>query len=182
MPNKLIQSVRSSVLSAPIGFAFGLCFIYWIYLLFTSRMTIVYDAAVYEQLGAMLYHSGWIEFFKTGPHNEPVYPLLIAFSMRIADSFLIPYLTVQTCFQILILFSTQLLTLFILKRLQMSRGVKALTILYMGISPALVNATFSLFSEIATYPFILGIIIAGVKGWESILSNNYKKPVNLGQK
>ena len=143
-------------------------------------MSIVYDAMVFEQLGKMLYHSGWIEFFKTGPHNEPVFPLLIAFSMRVADYFSISYQTVQVSLHILILLSTQLLTLFILQRLHISQGVKALIILYMGISPALVNATFSLWSEIAAYPFILGIILIGVKCWESILSSNYKKIILWG--
>lgn len=143
-------------------------------------MTIVYDAMVFEQLGGMLYHFGWVEFFKTGPHNEPFFPLLIAFSMRIADYFSISYQTVQTGLQILILFSAQLLTLYILQRLQISRGIKAGIILYMGLSPALVNATFSLWSEIATYPFMVGIIIVSVKCWESILSNDYKKIVLSG--
>lgn len=138
-------------------------------------MTIVYDAMEFERLGRMLYHSGWVEFFKTGPHNEPAFPLLIGFSMRVGDYFAISYQKVQTIIQIFILFSSQLLALMILRRLQISRSITAFIILYMGISPALVNATFSLFSEIVSFPFILAIILVGVRCWESVLSHDYKK-------
>lgn len=159
---------------APVGVAFVFCFVYWAYLLFASQMVIVFDAMVYEELGRMLSHSGWIEYFKTGPHNEPFYPLLIAFSMRLADHFSVSYQKIQTILQILMLFFTQLLTLTVLRRLNISRGIIALTILYLGISPALINATFVLFSEIAIFPFMLGIVLIGVKCWEVILNNDYK--------
>lgn len=175
-----IQSIQASLLSTPVSFAFLLCFIYWAYLLFTSQMVIVYDGMEYERLGKMLYQSGWVEYFKTGPHNEPLFPLLINFSMHVADWFSVPYQKVQAGIHILILFSAQLLTLVILQRLHVSRWVKTFTILYMGISPALVNATFSLWSEIATYPFTLGIVIFSVKCWGSILRSNYKKVVLWG--
>ncbi len=128
----------------------------------------------------MIYHSGWIEFFKTGPHNEPVFPLLIAFSMRVAGALSISYQTVQVCLHIFILFSTQLLTLLILKQIRISNGITALIILYIGISPALINATFSLWSEIITFPGILGIILLSVKSWGLILSGQYKKVILWG--
>jgi len=175
-----IQSSKAFELITPIGLAFAFCFIYWVYLLFTSRMVIVFDAWVYEGLGRMIYHSGWIEYFKTGPNNEPVFPLLISFSMRVGDFFSISYQIVQTCLQILILFSSQLLVLFILRKIQISQGIQVLVILYMGISPALVNATFVLFSEIAIFPLILGVILISVKSWGFILSNKYKKIVLWG--
>lgn len=171
---------ESSFLNFSVWIAFLFCFIYWIYLLCTSKMSIVYDAMEFERFGRMLYHSGWIEFFKTGPHNEPVFPLLIAFSMRVADCFSISYQTVQTCLHILILFSTQLLTLFILKQMRICESIKAIIVLYIGISPALVNATFSLLSEIATYPFILAIILISIKSWELILSGQRKKIILWG--
>lgn len=174
------KSIWPSLFKAPVGLAILTCFIYWVYLLFTSQMVIVYDGLEYERLGKMLYQSGWVEYFKTGPHNEPLFPLLINFSMHVADGFSVPYQKVQAGLHILILFSAQLLTLFILRRLHILPIVQAFTILYMGISPTLVNATFSLWSEIATYPFVLGIIIFGVQCWESILSNNYKKIVLYG--
>lgn len=175
-----IQLTGSLRLNTPIWLAFILSFIYWIYLLFTSQMSIVYDAFTFQNLGKLLYHSGWIEFFKTGPNNEPVFPLLIAFSMRVADFFSISYQKIQTCLHILILFSSQLLTLAILRQIKISRSIEFIIILYMGISPAIVNAAFSLWSEIATFPLILGIILISVKSWEFILSNNYKRVILWG--
>jgi len=175
-----IRLPQASGVKIPMGFVFIFCFIYWTYLLFTSKMVIVHDATTFENLGKLLYGQGWIEFFKTGPHNEPVFPLLIAFSMRVADFFSISYQTVQTCLHIFILFSAQLLTLFILRQIRISQGIQALVILYIGISPALVNATFSLWSEVVTYPLILGIILISVKSWQLILSNKYKKVILWG--
>lgn len=157
--------------------AFILSFIYWGYLLFASRMVIVYDGMVYEQLGQMIYYSGWIEFFKTGPHNEPFFPFLISISMRVADFFAVPYQSIQASLHMLLLFLTQLLTLFVLHQVNTPAGIKALVVLYMGISPILVNATFSLWSEIAALPFILLITLASVQSWGLILNNEYKKIV-----
>jgi len=175
-----IQFSQAFGLKSPIGLAFVLCFVYWFYLFFTAQAIIVFDAMWYEGLGKMIYHSGWIEFFRTGPNNEPVFPLLIALSMRVGDFFSISYQIVQTCLQISILFFSQLLTLLVLKKLHISQWVKALIILYMGFSPALVNATFALFSEIAAFPLILGIILISVKSWGLILSNKYKKVILYG--
>ena len=60
----------------------------------------------------------------------------------------------------------------LLKKLTINNTIIALTILYIGVSPTLVNSAFSLFSEIATYPLILGIICVAVKAWQSILQEN----------
>lgn len=175
-----MQFPETSRLNFPIYCAFALSFIYWGYLLLTSKMVIVFDAMIFEHLGTLIYHSGWIEFFKTGPHNEPLFPLLISFSMRVADFFSVPYQIVQAGIHILILFSTQLLTLFILSQINISKSIKALVVLYMGISPILVNAAFSLWSEIAALPFVPGIILVGVQSWGAILGHKHKKTILWG--
>lgn len=148
-----------------IFWSFAACLLYWIYLFFTSHMAILCDSINYEYLGRLLYEKGWIEYFKTGPHREPFYPMLIAFSMKVGATLGISYQMIQILIQFLILFLTQILTLHILKILKINNFLCAMTILYLGISPALVNSALSLFSEIATYPLILVIVLLIYKSW-----------------
>ena len=149
------------------AFAFSIC--YWIYLFFTSSPTIAHDAISYENLGRMLSREGWLKYFQTGPNREPLYPFLISISMSIADLFSISYIPIQKLLQIFLLFGTQILSLGLLNKLDINDDIAALTVLYIGLSPALVNSALSLFSEIAAYPLILGIMYALVKAWRSIL-------------
>jgi hypothetical protein len=129
----------------------------------------------------MIYEEGWIKFFETGPNREPLYPFLISLSMHLADIFSISYLHIQKFFQLMILLSTQMLALRLLRKFEISNTIIALTILYIGVSPAIVNSTFSLFSEVMTYPFILGILYALTKAWRSILQGAHSlKLVFLG--
>ena len=132
-----------------VPFAFILSGLYWIYLALTSQMLILYDAFGYEQLGTIIYQQGWGEFFRAGPSREPFYPFLISVSMHIADACSVSYHSIQKIIQILFLLTSQFLVLKILKNLRVQPLLCALTILYLGFSPALVNAAFSLFSEIA---------------------------------
>ncbi|MBN1870868.1 MAG: hypothetical protein JW847_09870 [Candidatus Omnitrophica bacterium] len=156
---------------------FLLCFSYWSYLLFNSRMEIKHDAIGYEQLGTMIYKEGWGEFFKTGPHREPLYPLIIAVSMRIANIARVPYQDVQRVIQIMILFMTQLFMVAILSKSKISKWIILAVIYYFGFSPAVVNSVFSLFSEIAVYPFVLGIVYFGYLSWRDIHCSNDEKVV-----
>jgi hypothetical protein len=151
-----------------IPLAFLVSFIYWVYLALTSSMIIEYDAVNYESLGKMLAGKGWLEYFRTGPHREPLYPLLVSFSMRIGGIFSLSYQPVQVFLQLLILFITQLMTLRVLRILNINNWLCALTILYLGVSPAIVNSALSLFSEIATYPLILATVLIMHKSWLSL--------------
>jgi len=160
-------------LKDPLVFAFVLPLIYWIYLLFSSSMEIKFDAAGYERLASVIYKQGWIEFFKIEPEKGFLYPFLISLSMRIADFFLVSYQSIQAFFQILLLLTTQFFILKILKRLNLNKILIALIILYFGISPAMVNSTFSLYCEVLTYPFILGIIFISIQSWKSIQERRY---------
>ncbi|HOW35833.1 MAG TPA: hypothetical protein PL155_05405 [Candidatus Omnitrophota bacterium] len=139
-------------------YCFAASFAYWVYLFFASHMAISCDAIGYEKLGRLLYQEGWGAYFITGPNREPVYPWLVSVAMRIADGTGISYMYVQKSFQILILAISQFLLYRFLVLLNIRRGIIVGAILYFGFSPSLVNAGFSLYSEIAAYPFILGII------------------------
>ena len=97
-----------------------LSLIYWIYLASTVQPILVHDALSYQHLGSILYNKGgWIEYFKTGPNREPVYPFLLSISMRLADVLSVSYLSVQIFFQFGVLWISQLLLLKILNKLKM---------------------------------------------------------------
>lgn len=152
----------------------------WLYLLFSSQILIQFDAIGYEHLGILFYKKGWIEFFQTGPNREPFYPLLISFTMRMGDMIGISYHYVQKVFQISILLMTLWLTFKLLKKIKIHPSITAAAVLYLGLSPAILNSTFSLFSEIMTYPFILGIIVISAKSWQAILHDKRRDIIWLG--
>ena len=129
-------------------FAFGISFIYWIYLLCTSQTEIKWDSIDYQSLGNMIHHQGWSEFFRTGPNREPLYPFLVSISMRLADGLHIHYLKMLAVLQFTLLFLTQFFTLKILQKINIKPLLTAIVILYIGISPALINCALSLYSEI----------------------------------
>ena len=139
--------------------AFIIPLLYWAYLLFTSQSEVVWDSLDYEVLGKMLKEQGWVEFFKTGPNREPLYPLLISIAMRLADGLNVSYLKVLDILQFFCLFCSQILTLKILQKLKINHFIIAAIILYLGLSPALVNFALSVYSEILTLPLILAVIL-----------------------
>jgi len=151
------------------------CLVYWVYLIFASRILLSHDAIDYEELGLMIYKQGWVEYFKTGPHREPLYPLSIAVSMKIADIFSVSYQLVQKVIQVIILFLTQILMFKLLNKLRISNRIKLIIILYFGFSPAIVNSALSLFSEIIVYPFILAAVLLGVKSWRAIYNFGFRR-------
>jgi len=155
--------------------AFILCFCYWSYLYQSAQMKIAMDAKTYETFGQEFYDGGFANYLKTGPKREPLYPFLISSSMRIADLLNTPYQNVQKCFQIIILFLAQLLTLILLRRLSIRPVLVAGVILYMGISPAIVNGTFSLFSEIISLPIVPAIVLLNFIVWRSLSSCSTRK-------
>ena len=163
-----MKSFEKIVLNPEIILAFVLSFFFWGYLFVTTEPRIVYDAMHFQSLGEIIHKDGWIEYFQRGPNREPLYPLLVSISMRLGDSFSISFLHIQRLFQVFILFLTQLLMLRTLKELQIHDTITALILLYIGISPAIVNSTFSLFSEMIAYPLILGILWMLTKSWRSL--------------
>lgn len=153
---------------------FGICWVYWFYLIFSSQMYIVFDAKGYEGLGKMLYEKGWAEFFRTGPHREPLYPWLISISMHLADIFSCSYQVISKFLQVALLFSTQFLLLIALRQVKIHKTVVLPVILYCGFSPAFAGATFGLFSEIVTMPFVLLSLICMVQSWHILLHGSMR--------
>jgi hypothetical protein len=156
--------------------AFLACFLYWAYL-FHSSMAVMFDAIAYEQVGEMIYKKGWIEYFKTGPNREPLYSASIAASMKFADGKSFSYQEVQKVQQLVLLFVTQLLTLYVLRKLRIRLWLQIAVILYIGFSPGLLNAALSLFSEIIIFPSVLGAAIILSQSWRSILNSQVKSVV-----
>jgi hypothetical protein len=161
--------------------AFVLSYLHWIFLFFTIRMEMIHDALGWEMMANLLYKKGWVDYLTTGPHREPFYPLVISFSMRIADFIGIPYQTVQTVIQVIILLTTQWLVYRLLTRLKVHHITTALAVLYIGFSPILVNSTFTLYCEIMTCPFVLGVVLLGVHSWRALSNDGgYKKVILPG--
>jgi hypothetical protein len=154
---------------------FFICIIYWAYLIFSASIQVSCDAKSYEDSGLAISRNGLKGYLESGPNREPLYPIIIAFSIKIASLFGIPYYCIQKITQVFILFSTQLLVIFLLSRVQVNKLIILVLIAYIGFSPSLVNSALSLFSEIATYPFVLGIILLAVISWRKILSASYSR-------
>ncbi|MDO8302136.1 MAG: hypothetical protein Q7T18_02740, partial [Sedimentisphaerales bacterium] len=130
-------------------------------------MNISCDAIGYSELGRMLQNDGMLKYFETGPQREPAYPLLISLAMHIEGWTGIVYTKIMAAFGVVILLISQILVYAILRRLNVRAGICAAVLLYFGFSPALNNTAFSLYSEIATYPFILGIVLISGRLWEA---------------
>lgn len=140
--------------------SFFIPILYWLYLFFTTETQVIWDSLDYQNLGRLLQEHGWIEYFKTGPNREPLYPLFISVAMRLADLGHISYLKILVGLQFLCLLTTQILTLKILRKLKTAEPIVALVIFYLGVSPALINTALSLYSEILFLPFIpLAILV-----------------------
>lgn len=142
--------------------------LYWCYLYCNASPQIIFDAIGIESSAQRIHTLGWQSYFISEPGREPIYPFLIAFSMRLADFFAIPYLKIQIFIQLLIMVITQLLLLNLLKKLKIHRFIIFGTILYFGISPAIINSAFSLFTEIAAYPFVFAILFSSSLAWKKI--------------
>ncbi len=159
---------------------FGICLCFWIYLLFASQMEIKMDAIGYLQSGKLLYEQGWSWFFQTGPHREPVYLMVMAASHFLAAKTNIDFQIIQKIFQLLCLLITQLLALWIMGQLKIRRVFKLIAVGYIGLSPALLNAALSLYSEIVTLPVALLLIIILYRLWGKLSSENIAQIINIG--
>ncbi|MCB9757101.1 MAG: hypothetical protein H6753_01600 [Candidatus Omnitrophica bacterium] len=128
---------------------------YWVYLAFVTQPVLVNDAQGYYDLARMITQQGWLTYFTSGPNREPIYPFLVAFSMWLTapESFL----AVLKIFQIFLLGTTTFLVFAFLSRCGVSRWLACLAMVYIGLSPAMINTALSVYSEIAAHAFILGI-------------------------
>ncbi len=159
---------------------FLLSLAYWLYLSLTTGMMIANDSIGYENLGRMLQNQGWIAYFKTGPNREPLYPLLVMLSMRLEATTGIAYTRIMAFFGLLILWATQILIYLVLKKLRVRTTICAITLAYFAISPAINNAAFSLYSEIAAFPLILLLLLANIKAYQTIRTDTAKDALCAG--
>ncbi len=173
MAKKSTPSPKSLLLYA----AFGLPVLYWIYLYLTCETQVRWDSLNYQDLGEMIKNQGWVQFFKTGPNREPLYPFIISLAMRIAECMHVHYLKVLIVIQFGLLFLTQIFSLKILQKLDIAPILSALIVFYIGSSPALINCTLCLYSEI----LIIALIPIAIWGVSGIFNNiaNYTKKRNL---
>jgi len=99
--------------------------------------------------------------------------------MKIAEMFSISYELVQKIIQLVFLFTTQILILLALNKLRINNTIKLGTILYFGFSPAMVNSSLILFSEILVYPFVVAAVLFGTLSWSAIHNSNFKRIASL---
>jgi len=154
-PSSLEKLIGPSILNI---ISFFIPLLYWVYLACTTQMLLQHDALGYEQLGRSLQEDGWMAYFQGGPNREPLYPLLVSVSMRLAALARFSYQSVLLLLQIGVLLLSQRLLFLILREVRVRPGITAGIIFYFGISPAVVNSALSLYSEIISYPLVLMII------------------------
>jgi hypothetical protein len=152
-----------SLPSFPIFCVFWGSLVYWSYLAIVCQTIVVHDSVAFESMAKILYKDGWLEFFRTGPHREPFYLVLIAFSMRVGDLVSLHYFEILKIIQVIFLFITQFLTYKLLQKLKIHEWIMIAGLIYLAISPSMVNTAFNLYSEIIVYPFVLGIILLNAK-------------------
>lgn len=155
------------------------CCCYWFLIACSSEFIILHDSIGYEHAGHLINTQGWLEYFRTGPNREPFYPFLISLSMKIGDFFSISFESILVLIQIFLLFLTQFITLKILNILKVNPIISAFTILYLGFSPALINSTFCLFSEIAVFPTVPAIVLLSFYAIKSIQKPNASSSVSI---
>ena len=143
-------------------------------------MVIAFDSIGYESLARMIYTNGWVSYFTTGPNREPLYPLVVAASMHIGHTTSLAYVRIMAIFGVMIMFLTQALTYKILRLLNIRNGICMVVLAYLTLSPALNNAAFSLYSEIAALPIILGIILTSAGAWDSIAQTQRQRALVYG--
>ncbi|MCA9398889.1 MAG: hypothetical protein KC618_04005, partial [Candidatus Omnitrophica bacterium] len=175
-----METRQNPVLSKSIILVILLSLGYWTFLFFSSEMHIVFDSISYQNSGKRIYTQGWIEHFRTGPNREPLYLYMIAISMQLADFLSVQYQTIQKILQILVMLISQIMLWRILARLKIRPGIITFVLLYWGLSPAINNSALSLFSEIATYPFVLAIIFISILGYQSIKKNKLRRSLVYG--
>jgi hypothetical protein len=134
------------------------------------------DLIDYQVLGRIIQHQGIIGYLTSGPHREPLYPLICAGMMKWESISGVSFTHLMAGFGILMMLLTQIFLYVILQALNVRSWISSLGLLYWGLSPAINNSAFHvlLFCEIVTYPLMLAAVIAGWKGWEAVSQNNNK--------
>jgi hypothetical protein len=155
--------------------AFIIPVLWWVYLFFTTQIVIVFDSEGYESVGRMIYLQGWQEFFRSGPHREPFFFILIALSMWMGDIFNVSYFYPLKFFGLIFLFATMVISYRLMRMLGIHRLVAAAAVFYLGISPVMTNASLRLWSEFAVFPFVVLAVWWTVKSWQFLMRESSSK-------
>ena len=139
--------------------------LWWTYLFFTTQFVVVFDSAGYEEAGKMIAHQGWAEFLRQGPQREPMFPGLIALSMRLGDwwgmSYYYPLKMIGTSFLLL----TMVFSYRLMRMMAINQWMACLFVFYLGISPTMTTSSMRLWSEFAAYPWVVLAVLCTIKSW-----------------
>jgi hypothetical protein len=139
---------------------------WWVYLFFTSQFVVVYDSSGYEDSGRMIAHQGWAEFLRHGPQREPMFPWLIALSMRLGEWWKVSYYYPIKVIGLIFLSLTMVFSYRLMRMLSISRWLACVFVFYLGISPTMSTSSMRLWSEFAAYPWVVLAVIWSIKSWE----------------
>jgi len=151
-----------------VKWAFIIPLLWWVYLFFTTQIVVVFDAASYEDLGKMIVHQGWGEFFRTGPNREPMFPALVALSMNLGAWWGISYYYPLKMIGTLFLLLTMVFSYRLMRMLAIPRALACLAVFYLGISPVMTNSSMRLWSEFAVYPWVVLVVLWTIKSWRAL--------------
>ncbi len=137
----------------------SLLFLYWGWLCLTSQMMVMYDSIDYLRSGELMAQGGLEAYVRQGPAREPIYPFLIAAANLVADKFSFSLLDVLRLLQMGLLALSLFLFRRLLRHCHIPDGISWCLVLYMGLSPAIVNSALSIYSEIAVLPLVLFAVL-----------------------
>jgi hypothetical protein len=163
--------------------AYALPIIYWVYLTLTTNPVLVFDSDSYYYLANLFYNNQCLSYFQNGPTREPGYPLLVAISMHVGHWLGISYTYPLKVLCFGLLGATMIMVQHALKLINANRWIQAAAIVYIGLSPSLINSALCLYSEIAAFPWLIAIILAGIyflRSLRDIPSANFIPAVMLG--
>ncbi len=127
---------------------------YWLFIAVQSQIGLGNDASGYLTVAQELQKGGLPQYL-SNVEREPLFPLWISYSLSFAKTFALDPLVVQKYTQILVLLLCQIMLWRALKHLNINPYIRNIILLYWAISPAVMNAGLSLYSEILTFPLIL---------------------------
>lgn len=155
-------------MSRPLIIVFCLLPLYWAYLVFSTQPIVIYDATEYDRFGRLIFEKGWAGYFRAGLNREPLFSFLISRAIEMTKGGTVPY-AIHLKFYLLIFLSVAMIGTYQITRLMgAGRNISGLAALYIGISPVILNSTLWLWSEAASYPWVVWIIIFSVKLWRAI--------------
>lgn len=126
--------------------AFLICGIFWFFAFFLTDTVLVFDAVGYEDLGLGIINNGVFSYF-SGLKREIMFPLRVSWAMNIADVIGVSYLLINKILGLISLLIVQSVVLYFLNQCHVSRIIKFVTIIWIGVAPSSIKMAFEMFSE-----------------------------------